>query len=215
MLFKEALMKLWSDSFEDNAQIPERFAFGKKDATTHVTLSDNLSPHFAWSDVPDGTKSFALICHDPDVPSVGDDVNQEGKAVSSDLPRVNFFHWSMVDLDAQRTLVAEGIFATGVTAKGKNGPSGPLGTRQAINDYTKWFDGDADMGGEYFGYDGPCPPWNDEILHHYVFTLYALDVEKVGLDGTFDGPMVMNAIEGHILGKASITGTYSLNPNIG
>ena len=33
--------------------------------------------------------------------------------------------------------------------------------------------------GNYFGYDGPCPPWNDAIPHHYVFTLYALDVARL------------------------------------
>ena len=52
----------------------------------------------------------------------------------------------------------------------------PRGARQGINDYTGWFAGDKDMAGNYFGYDGPCPPWNDEIPHRYVFTLYALDV---------------------------------------
>ena len=35
------------------------------------------------------------------------------------------------------------------------------------------------MSGDYFGYDGPCPPWNDSIVHHYVFTVYALDVDAV------------------------------------
>jgi phosphatidylethanolamine-binding protein (PEBP) family uncharacterized protein len=40
-----------------------------------------------------GTKSFAIVCHDPDVPSKGDDVNQEGRAVPRSLARVDFFHW--------------------------------------------------------------------------------------------------------------------------
>ena len=39
-----------------------------------------------------------------------------------------------------------------------------------------WFASDKDMAGDYHGYDGPCPPWNDEIPHRYVFTVYALDV---------------------------------------
>ena len=48
--------------------------------------------------VPAGTRSFAIICHDPDVPSQGDDVNQEGRVVPATLPRVDFFHWVLVDL---------------------------------------------------------------------------------------------------------------------
>ena len=43
--------------------------------------------------VPAGTKSFALICHDFDVPSRGDDVNQADREVPADLARVDFFHW--------------------------------------------------------------------------------------------------------------------------
>jgi len=31
------------------------------------------------------------------------------------------------------------------------------------------------MKGTYFGYDGPAPPWNDSVVHHYAFTLYAVD----------------------------------------
>ena len=56
-------------------------------------LSANRNPDFAWSDAPAGTRSFALVCHDPDVPSRGDDVNQEGRVVPASLPRVDFFHW--------------------------------------------------------------------------------------------------------------------------
>jgi Raf kinase inhibitor-like YbhB/YbcL family protein len=70
------------------------------------------------------------------------------------------------------------------------------------------------MGGDYYGYDGPCPPWNDTIPHHYVFTLYALDVEKCPVTGSFKGPDVLAAIRGHVLAQASITGVYSLNPKV-
>ena len=68
------------------------------------------------------------------------------------------------------------------------------------------------MRGDYYGYDGPCPPWNDEILHHYVFTVYALDIEKLPLSGKFGGPEVRAALQDHILAEAKITGTYTLNP---
>ncbi len=75
-----------------------------------------------------------------------------------------------------------------MTPRGKAGPATPQGTRQGINDYTGWFASDHDMNGDYYGYDGPCPPWNDSIVHRYVFTLYALDVERAAVDGKFTGP---------------------------
>ena len=70
------------------------------------------------------------------------------------------------------------------------------------------------MGGNYGDYDGPCPPWNDSIVHHYHFTVYALDVESVNLSGNFMGRDVLKAIEGHVLAKGSYVGVYSLNPEI-
>jgi phosphatidylethanolamine-binding protein (PEBP) family uncharacterized protein len=70
-------MQLISQSFQDGQRIPGEFAFAVPDAASHVALSSNRNPHLAWSDVPDGTRSFVLVCHDPDVPSKGDDVNQE------------------------------------------------------------------------------------------------------------------------------------------
>ena len=45
-------------------------------------------------------------------------------------------------------------------------------------------------------------------------TLYALDVEKLPLAGRFTGQDVLAAMKGHILDQASITGVYSLNPEI-
>ena len=207
-------MKLWSDSFKDGDTIPAEFAFGAPNPDTHVTLSGNRNPHLAWNDLPAGTQSLVVICHDPDVPSVGDDVNQEDRSIPADLPRVDFFHWSLVDLPASLTSIAAGEFCDGVTAGGKDGPAAAHSARQGINDYTSWFAGDADMGGDYFGYDGPCPPWNDSILHHYVFTLYALNVAKLDVDGTFTGQQVRDAMAGHILAEASLTGIYTLTPSL-
>jgi Raf kinase inhibitor-like YbhB/YbcL family protein len=206
-------MKLWSDSFEDGKPIPEEYAFGKHDAESKVELSDNENPHFAWSDLPAGTKSLALICHDVDVPSSPENVNKEGVTVPADLPRVDFFHWVLVDLPADGAPIAEGEFCKGITPKGKSGPDAPRGARQGINNYTNWFEGDADMAGDYYGYDGPCPPWNDEIVHHYHFTLYALDVDRCPVDGVFGGPEVLAAIEGHVLDQAAIVGSYHIYPD--
>jgi Raf kinase inhibitor-like YbhB/YbcL family protein len=204
-------MKIWSNSFLDGGPIPARYAFGKIDPKTQVTLSDNLNPQLVWDEVPPGTQSFVLLCHDYDVPSKGDTVNQAGKQVPADLPRVDFFHWVVVELPANLRDIEEGSFSSGVTPRGK-GPSTPLGARQGINDYTGWFSADHDMSGDYFGYDGPCPPWNDSLVHHYVFTLYALDTPTVALEGVFNGADVRRVIEKHVLSQAAITGTYTLNP---
>jgi len=206
-------MKVWSDSFADGAAIPEKNAFGKHHPEQHVELTDNHNPHVAWSDLPEGTRSLALLCHDSDVPSKPDDVNQEGKTVPADLPRVDFYHWVLVDVAPDASPIAEGELSSQITPRGKDGPSGPRGTRQGVNNYTDWFAGDDDMKGTYFGYDGPCPPWNDSIVHHYHFTLYALDVERCPVEGEFSGPDVVKAIEGHVLGDASFTGTYTINPD--
>ena len=207
-------MELISSSFKDNSPIPEACAFGVIDPSAHVRLSDNLNPALAWSDVPSGTKSFVLICHDPDVPSKPDDVNKEDRQVPADLPRVSFTHWIMVDIDAQKREIAEGACSSEITPGGKQDPKGPKGSRQGRNDYTDWFAGDPDMGGTYLGYDGPCPPWNDSIVHRYVFTLYATDLKQCPVEGEFTADEVLAAIEGHILGQASITGLYRLNPDV-
>lgn len=207
-------MRLTSSSFANNRAIPSEFAFCTPDPKSHVALSRNRNPQLAWSDLPAGTKSLALLCHDYDVPSKPDDVNQEGRTVPPALPRIDFYHWVLVDLDPASGPIAAGEFSDGVTARGKKGPEGPRGTRQGLNDYTMWFASDKDMAGNYFGYDGPCPPWNDTIPHHYVFTLYALDVAKCDVTGIFKGADVQAAIRGHVLGQAAVTGLYSLNPDV-
>ena len=207
-------MKLSSRSFTDQQFIPSRYAFCRIDAAAHVALADNANPHLSWEDVPEGTKSFVVICHDPDAPTKPDDVNQEGREVPADLPRADFYHWVLVDLAADVREIAEGSYSQGITPRGKGGPLAPNETRQGINDYTSWFAADRDMNGDYFGYDGPCPPWNDALVHRYVFTVYALGIETVPLEGKLPGADVLAAIQGHVLGQAAITGLYTLNPRL-
>ena len=95
----------------------------------------------------------------------------------------------MVDIAPTVREIAAGACADGVVAQASSHPPG-RGPRQGINDYTLWFGGDAAMGGQYFGYDGPCPPWNDELLHHYHFELLATDLARCPVDGAFTGPQV-------------------------
>lgn len=207
-------MRLGSTSFSNNKRIPPEFAFCAPDPKTRATLSKNLNPHLAWQDAPPKTRSLVLICHDPDVPGKPDDVNQEGRTIPASLPRVNFFHWLLVDLSPTTIQIKKGEYSSGVTARGKSGPESLNDSRQGLNDYTSWFDSDRTMSGKYFGYDGPCPPWNDEIPHRYVFTLYALDIARCPVGGAFRGAELIAAIRGHVLDQAALTGVYSLNPNV-
>lgn len=207
-------MKLKTEAFKDGDMIPAKYAFCYLNESKEVGMSENINPAFTWEGVPEGTKSLAFICVDSKVPSVGDKVNKEGMTVPKDLPRVDFYHWLLIDLPADGKGIAEGEFSKGITAKGKDDKIASQGTRQGINDYTNWFAGDADMEGDYYGYDGCCPPWNDELIHEYHFQLYALDVEKLDLPERFTGADMMKALDGHILAKDEITGKYSLNKNL-
>lgn len=205
-------MQITTDSFSNGDVIPEQYAFAKHHPETRVTLAGNTNPHLEWTDVPDGTKSFALICHDYDVPSQGDDVNQPDREVPSDLPRVDFFHWVLVDLPPDKTSIVEGEFADSVVAGGQDADA-PHG-RHGLNDFTGWFSEDPDMAGNYYGYDGPAPPWNDSIVHHYVFTVFALDVARLDVWGDFTGRDVRAAMAGHVLDEAALEGSYTQNPRL-
>ncbi|WEN15552.1 YbhB/YbcL family Raf kinase inhibitor-like protein [Rhodanobacter sp. AS-Z3] len=205
-------MQLRSDSFASGQPIPAEFAFGKPGAP--VALSDNHSPQLAWTSAPSATRSFALTCIDPDVPSRGDDVNQPGRTVPADLPRVEFVHWLMANIRAEYSELSAGACSDEITPRGKREPFGPPGSVQGVNDYTGWFSGDPEMAGEYLGYDGPCPPWNDALLHHYHFTVYALDVATLPLVHGFSLADLRAAMAGHVLEQAELIGTYTLNPHV-
>ncbi len=207
-------MKLWSDSWVNGDPIPQRFAAGRPDGCGGALFGANLSPHLAWSDLPAGTLSLALICHDFDVPSRGDDVNQAGCEVPTGLPRVDFFHWVLIDLPAQPGQMAEGEYSHGFVARGKPGPATPGPVRQGLNDFTGWFAGDPALAGSYFGYDGPFPPWNDSLVHHYVFTLYAVALPRLPIEGVFTGQQVRQVLADRVLGEATLSGTYTLNQRL-
>jgi hypothetical protein len=47
-----------------------------------------------------------------------------------------------------------------------------------------------------------------------VFTVYALDLDRVPVDGKFTAPDVLKAIEGHVVARAALRGTFALNPRL-
>jgi Raf kinase inhibitor-like YbhB/YbcL family protein len=204
-------MRLISQSWADGGHIPERFAAGRVDAAGQVGFSANLNPHLTWSEVPLSARSLVLICQDPDAPSSGEDVNQIDREVPAELARVDFFHWVLVDLPPVLREIAEGEFSDGFTARGKSGPATLHGARHGLNDYTGWFAGDPANAGQYFGYDGPFPPFNDARVHRYMFMLYALDVDRCPVEGGFTGSQVLEAMRGHVLAQACLSGLYTLN----
>jgi len=210
---EEILMHISSTSFGHNEKIPERCAFGIPDPDVHFRLGENRNPQLSWDGIPPEAKSLVLLCVDPDVPSSPDNVNKEGVTIATNLPRVDFIHWVMIDIPAQTGSIDEGTCSEGVVTHGKTEPDGPHGSRQGINDYTNFMAGDPDMEGDYYGYDGPCPPWNDESLHHYHFTLYAIDMQTTPVKRRFTAANVLAAIDGHIVDETTLIGTYSLNPD--
>lgn len=199
-------MQIRSDGFDSGHAIPAEFALGAPDG-----FGDNRNPHLVWTDVPDGTRSFALLCIDTDAPTDPTLAGKDDVEILVTHPRGDFVHWAMADIAADVREIAAGSCSDGVDKGGKRGPTGPTGARQGLNDYTGWFAGDADMGGEYFGYDGPYPPANDLRPHRYFFRLFALDVDTLALPRKFTAADVFHAMHGHVLTEASTYGTYSLH----
>jgi Raf kinase inhibitor-like YbhB/YbcL family protein len=203
-------MQLTSKTLFDGKAIPAINAMGvSAPAPAGAQPGPNRSPQLSWTGAPEGTHSFALICVDHDAPTKPDDVNKPGRTVPFDLPRGEFVHWVLVDIAASVSEVREGLDADGMTPHGKAPGQTDHGVR-GLNDYTSWFKGDAQLEGQYAGYDGPWPPFNDERRHHYVFTVFALDVATLGLTGAFTLADARKAMDGHVLEQASLTVSYAL-----
>ncbi len=92
-------MKLASGSFEDGGSIPSRYTCDGAD----------VSPPLAWSEVPDGTQSLALIVEDPDARG--------------------FVHWVLANIPADTRELAEGegdaIGTPALNGFGRSGWGGP------------------------------------------------------------------------------------------
>ncbi len=196
-----------SSSFANGQPIPVDFAAGAPDG-----FAPNRNPQLAWSDAPAGTQSFALLCIDPDVPTVPETVGRKDLRIPVEQPRGNFVHWIILDIPAAVHEIAAGSASDGFVARGKQDPQGPAGARQGLNDYTGWFAGNEDLRGDYYGYDGPYPPFNDLRVHRYFFRLFALDVARLDVPARFTHADALRAMQGHVLAEADVHGTYTLNP---
>lgn len=149
-------LELSSPAFADGTAVPR----------PHTCDGEDLSPPLTWTGVPVGTRSFALICDDPDA------------------PRGTWVHWLLWNLPADTIELGPGV---------PRKPELPSGARQGIND-----------GGD-IGYSGPCPPPGKP--HRYFFRLHALDT-TLNLPPGSNRPDLEAAMEGHVLGSATVLGVY-------
>ena len=148
---------LESPSFSDGQPIPAR----------HTSDGDDASPALRWSDPPPGTKSFALVVHDPDAPDPR-------------APKRDWVHWVLYDLPADARSLPEGATPA-------------RGAHEGRNDWSET------------GWRGPSPPSG---RHRYFFELHALDDTLPDL-GKPTRRELEEAMKGHVLGTATLMGTYA------
>jgi Raf kinase inhibitor-like YbhB/YbcL family protein len=97
-------------------------------------------------------------------------------------PQRTWVHWVLYDLPPTSTGLPEAVAPAAL----------PAGTRQGHNDWKRT------------GYGGPCPPIG---RHRYFFKLYALDTVLPDL-GPAGKAELEKAMEGHVLARAELVGTY-------
>jgi Raf kinase inhibitor-like YbhB/YbcL family protein len=148
------------------------FTLTSNDLTDGGTLPDaqvyakgNASPHLAWTGAPEGTRSFAITCFDPDAPTGS-----------------GFWHWTVANVPADVSEIAAG---------------GPIPSGAV--------EGRTDFGEPGFGGAAP-PPGHGP--HRYVFTVFAVDVDKLPVTAEDSGAKYGFNLHFHTLARASITATY-------
>lgn len=112
-------MQLTSTAFENGGSIPSK----------HTGEGDDVSPALSWSDAPEGTESFAIICHDPDAPLL------------SPGGTYGFVHWVLYDIPADVTSLAEGDsgYTAGKNDFGNTGYGGPMPPNgHGVHQYYFW-----------------------------------------------------------------------------
>jgi hypothetical protein len=208
-------LTLESESIRPGEPIPEVHAVATPtpDGKAEMAGADR-SPHLRWSGEPQGTRSFAISVVDPDVPADRTRMAVEGLSLGDDEPRVEFAHWLLADVPADVHEIPEGADGDGFVAHGRPPGRTSFGAVSGQNGYVGLFEGNADLEGIYGGWDGPFPPWNDEVVHRYVFTVHALDVASLGLEAGFTLEDLRRAIEGHVLDAGELVATYTLNPSL-
>ena len=152
-------LALTSAAFTDQGPIPKLYTCQGKD----------VSPALAWSGLPAGTKSLALIVDDPDAPDPA-------------APKMTWVHWVLYNIPPNATGLQEAVASAAL----------PAGTLEGVSDFKRT------------GYGGPCPPIG---RHRYFHKLYALDTVLPDLKKPTKAALE-TAMQGHVLGKVELMGTY-------
>lgn len=151
---------LTSNDIRDGGVLPD----------AQVKAKGDLSPHLAWSGAPEGTRSYAVTCYDPDAPTGS-----------------GFWHWTLANIPSDVTGLAAGA--------GSPGGDLPKGAVQGRTDYGQP------------GFGGAAPP-PGHGPHRYIFTVFAVDTERLDVTADDSGAVFGFNLHFHTLAKASITATY-------
>lgn len=208
-----ASLKVQVDSVKSGGMLANKFAFCMPAAQGHTTGGPNINPSISWSKGPRGTKSYAIILYDTDAPAEQrEKMNKEGETLTAAVKRRIFNHWVVIDIPASVRSIKEGAASHERVLHGKPATPAPAGGVNGLNDYTTATAANPAMKGSYYGYDGPCPPWNDENLHHYNFAVYALSVNKLDVPKDFGAAAAKDAMKGKILAEGELGTIYTQNP---
>lgn len=112
-------MQLTSDGIQQGGKIPAKY----------TGEGEDVSPQLAWTNAPDGTKSFAIVCHDPDAPLV------KGNGT------YGFVHWVLYNIPGDVTSLSEGTgdYTSGANDFGKSGYGGPMPPNgHGVHNYYFW-----------------------------------------------------------------------------
>jgi Raf kinase inhibitor-like YbhB/YbcL family protein len=205
-------LKVKVDALKSGGTLANKYAFCAPAAQGHTKAGQNINPSISWSKGPYGTRSYAVILSDPKSPAEHREMmNKEGMTMGADVKRHDFYHWVLVDIPLNVRSIKEGADSNARVVHGKPATPSAAGVK-GLNDYTKVMAANDAMKGQYYGYDGPCPPWNDDVVHDYHFTVYALSVNSLDLPKDFDGAAALDAMKGKILAQGVVIGNYSQNP---
>lgn len=146
---------LTSADFHDGDVLPD----------AQVMALGNTAPQLSWSDAPEGSKSFAITCFDPDAPTGS-----------------GFWHWTVANLPAHVTELAAGAALPPSAVEGRTDFGEP-------------------------GYGGAAPPAGHGP-HRYIFTVFAVDTDRLDVTPDNSGAVFGFNLHFHTLARASITATY-------